>query len=535
MKKSLKTLLVMAVVLVVLGGAAAALWLTAPPTEVEEETSSSTPSIPVIDREAEDVESISVESDAGDFTLVPVEEESASSASSESSASSDDSASSEAASTLVNFTLEEYQDYDLTTSRINTSANSVISLSATKELGSQENLEDFGLTADQALCTITVHYKDGSEDQVMLGAEAGESSGNYILKDDVVYIGYLPSQLYYGPFTYFNNEVYAIGDRVEEVTNDEGVTSQETMSDLMESFEISGVNFPQPVKIVYDETRTSGYLVTEPVTAESGTTAFSEMVTALKSLTATQVVDAGLTPEKLEQYGLAQPAAQVDFTLNGEHHVLTVSEPNEEGHCYLTADEDDVIYEVSESDVTTWADADLMTLRMSYIWLSNIQDVKKLTFTVDGDMVYSYDVTKVLNEEKSTDSVPSYDLVIHNAGGEAIDYEVYQDYYQDLISIAVLSSDLAPYSDTPTLRVEYEYFEEDGSDVIEFFAVEGKDRYAAVLNGELNGLVRKQSVEDLVNSLPDLDQNISPDVEPEEDTGAESEAQEDSAVSSQAE
>ena len=84
MKKSLKTLLVMAVVLVVLGGAAVALWLTAPEPEVEEESSSSTPSYPVIDREAADVESISIESDAGDFTIVPLEEET-SSASSESS------------------------------------------------------------------------------------------------------------------------------------------------------------------------------------------------------------------------------------------------------------------------------------------------------------------------------------------------------------------------------------------------------------------------------------------------------------------
>ena len=71
MKKSLKTLLVMAVVLVVLGGAAVALWLTAPEPEVEEESSSSTPSYPVIDREAADVESISIESDAGDFNHCP--------------------------------------------------------------------------------------------------------------------------------------------------------------------------------------------------------------------------------------------------------------------------------------------------------------------------------------------------------------------------------------------------------------------------------------------------------------------------------
>ncbi len=218
--------------------------------------------------------------------------------------------------------------------------------------------------------------------------------------------------------------------------------------------------------------------------------------------------------------------------MNGEEHTLAVSAPDEEGVCYLTADDHDVVYEVTQDDVATWAGVDLMDLRMSYIWLPNIQDVRKLTLTVDGDMVYSYDVTKVLNEEKSTDSVPSYDLQVKNAGGEDIDYEVYQDYYQDILSIAVLSAEQDPYSDSPTLRIEYEYFEKDGSDVIEFFAVEGKDRYAAELNGEFNGLVRKQSVEDLVASLPDLDRNYSPQVEEENSSAVESEA---SSASSEAE
>ena len=68
--------------------------------------------------------------------------------------------------------------------------------------------------------------------------------------------------------------------------------------------------------------------------------------------------------------------------------------------------------------------------------------------------------------------------------------------------------------------------------MIEFFAVEGKDRYAAELNGEFNGLVRKQSVEDLVASLPDLDRNYSPQVEEENSSTVESEA---SSASSEAE
>ena len=45
-------------------------------------------------------------------------------------------------------------------------------------------------------------------------------------------------------------------------------------------------------------------------------------------------------------------------------------------------------------------------------------------------------------------------------------------------------------------------------DVIEFCPVEGEDaRYAAVLNGGYNGLVRKTEVEALIEKLAPLDAN----------------------------
>ena len=35
----------------------------------------------------------------------------------------------------------------------------------------------------------------------------------------------------------------------------------------------------------------------------------------------------------------------------------------------------------------TWADSDLMDMRMSFVWLPTITNVSRLTLTVDGDMV----------------------------------------------------------------------------------------------------------------------------------------------------
>ncbi len=243
--------------------------------------------------------------------------------------------------------------------------------------------------------------------------------------------------------------------------------------------------------------------------AESGSNTFTEIVTALKSLTVDSAVAVGRTQETLEQYGLAEPYAQIVFDMNGEDHTLAVSAADSEGNRYLIADDNDVVYQVASSTVDSWAEADLMDLRMSYVWLPNITNVSRLTLTVDGDMVYPYDVTRTVNEEKSTEDNTSYDLSIQNAAGEEITYENYQNFYQQLLSVAVLSTKEATYdAGSPVLRVEYQYFDGSEPDVITYCPVEGEDaRYAAVLNGGYNGLVRRSEVDALIEKLAPLDDN----------------------------
>ena len=49
--------------------------------------------------------------------------------------------------------------------------------------------------------------------------------------------------------------------------------------------ELSGTHLEQPIVIDYDESKISTYLITQPIVAESGSNTFTEIVTALKSLT----------------------------------------------------------------------------------------------------------------------------------------------------------------------------------------------------------------------------------------------------------
>ena len=136
-----------------------------------------------------------------------------------------------------------------------------------------------------------------------------------------------------------------------------------TLADVLYHIEFSGTHLSAPIVIDYDETVVSGYRISQPVTAESGSNTFNEIVTALKSLTANSVAALGRTPENLEAYGLAEPYAQISFDLNGQEHTLAVSEAGSDGTRYLLYDDADLIYTVADDSVSLWAEAQLMDLR----------------------------------------------------------------------------------------------------------------------------------------------------------------------------
>lgn len=500
MKKSIRALLIMLAVLVVVGGGAAALLLTQPDTAAEESSSSTSVSTEeVINRDTEEISSVSVTNPNASFVLVPVDQETTTSSEEDSSSSS----------TSTQFTIQGYEGFDLNTSSVTGAVDTVVSIYASKNLGEQEDLEQYGLTGDAAT-TVEVQYTDGTSDELVVGNEAGESAGRYILKDGIVYISSsFSGALLETPLYFINTEIYSVADRTEETVDSEGSSSTTTLSDVLYHMELSGTHLEQPIVIDYDDSKISTYLITQPIVAESGSNTFTEIVTALKSLTVDSAVAVGRTQETLEQYGLAEPYAQIVFDMNGEDHTLAVSAADSEGNRYLIADDNDVVYQVASSTVDSWAEAELLDLRMSYVWLPNIKDVSAMILTTGDGTEYRFDVERVVNEEESTEDETEYDLVVTNGDGQSVDYENYQDFYQLALSQAVLSTDTVEYSQEDlTLEITYEYFDGSEADVITYCAVPDQEqRLAALLNGGYSGMVRRSEVESLIESLTQVYEN----------------------------
>lgn len=166
MKKTGRNILIMLLVLLVLGGVSA--WLFLVPSQEEAENSSSAPSSQVssaagetlVKLKAEDVTSISVKNQEDSFQFVSQGED---------------------------FSLEGYEDCDLNTTMISSSVGNLLSMTASKNLGSQEDLKEFGLSGEAAV-EVEISRKDGTKEKLTLGGKAGESAGRYVLKDGTVYI-----------------------------------------------------------------------------------------------------------------------------------------------------------------------------------------------------------------------------------------------------------------------------------------------------------------------------------------------------------
>lgn len=487
MKKNLKYILILLVVLLVLGGAAALLLMF--PQNGGEETSSLpvssevTENEKITNRETSDIKAVTVKNTLASFVLVPEGEE---------------------------FTIQGYENYPVNRSSVRSTVDALARLQIAKDLGERSDLSDFGLTGSDCV-TVELQYKDGTSDKLVLGANPGETAGRYVLKDGKVYVGLGVSDYLYGDgFDYFSSQLYEIPDRTEQTTDDAGNPTSKEAEDILYHLKLSGTQFPEPIEIDYDKRAVSLYLITEPVMAESGNAAHTAVMDDLKALTqADRVVYAGTDEAALEKYGLKEPAAVAEFTMNSsEGHIVSVSAATGDGLRYLTLDDKNMIYQVHDSAVSSWASADLLKLRQGYIWLANIMQVQRTTINVGGDMVYVFETTRELDEDRSTEQNPYYDLTIKNAAGQTLDLPTYRSFYQDMLAIAVMNTERTePTDDEFAWSIVYQYFD-GGADRVSFYPF-GDDRYIAQLNGDFNGIVRKSDADKVVARLPEITQMLA--------------------------
>ena len=469
MKKNTKYLALALGCVVVLGGAVAALTLTGGSGEdtASSSAASTAETIPLIDKTEEDLASVTITYEQGSFTIHARTETTVESVASGSSEAPEET-------TQVVYSVDELDGLTLDDSAVEGIAGDAYSLNAQKDIGVVEDLSEFGL--DPAAATVSATFQDATSDNVYLAyLDDGILGSVNDLADTAIY------------------ELEVAQDDSEAASNAAmaGVSSEYA---IINELHLSGTAFEQEVTMYYEEG--TGYMLSEPRQATADSTKASDIATALTSLSADSLVKYHPTEEDLQEYGLAEPAVVCEFTANGqpETHTISVSAVDGDGNRYLMYGGIDAVWLVSNDTVTAWADADPFYLQSTLNLMPNIVTVETMTLTLDGQE-YKFTLQRQVDEEASTEDSTEYIYTVTNADGLELDYEEnFKHFYLTFISILTAEDyDQMPTGE-PYLTCTYTYFDEEGSDTIEFYKVSDR-RYATVENGDLKGLALSDTVD----------------------------------------
>lgn len=479
MKKTTKNIIIALAVLLILGIAAAVL-LTLPEQAAEEEsgtasTSSSEKLDLIIDHSLDEVEKMTLENNIVDETwvIVPPEDENSS-------------------KTLV---FEGWEDVNVVDSEISTLARSFYTLYEMKEIGEVEDLAEYGLKGSGEV-KVVVDYTDGTTETIVVGRTAGETSGRYVLCDGIVYIASISSMIEQKQTDFVNTEILTIV--TEDTVSEDGTATMENEA-VVQSMHFSGKNYPEEVLLQKSvDNRVYTYEMVSPIYGGAGVSQMNLIVAQLESITATGVAAVHASEEDLAQWGLDEPSAVLEFEINEEEHVIRLGNLVN-GEYSLMIDDNDTIYMISEDSVNEWANKSVFELRECYVYLVGIKDVKTLTVE-DENGTNVYNTTRVLNEEKSTESVEIYDITKVVKDGKDVDYDTaYQPFYASLLSVCVMNEEFAEPKGEALMTVTYGYFDGGDADVVEFYAHPDNDRRCVVLlNGQNVGVIRYSDVADLI-------------------------------------
>lgn len=481
MKKTTKYIIISLASLIVLIGALYLFAILEPEVVVEEVESSSESeeeeAVVILEIEETEVVSFEVTNPSTEMSYTVTTEE----------VTTDD-----VTSTTTTYTLDGYEQYELDTS-MPYAMKVLYSLEAAREIGEVEDTSIYGFTDDVA-ATIVINLEDGSSEEIVVGSVSSGTSGNYVLVDDVVYIAVISQSLFETP-----EDWYSLYYFDETLYDDTGTATTTTF----EYLNFSGTNFYTDVEVLYYEDLYSYYMQDEFEGVYANFTFMENMATNTVALSTTSVVLLNATEEDLETYGLAEPMASLDFSVNGVEHQISVSSKEVSGERYVFVDgATDVIYTVDSASVETWAEIGVQGVRNSYVFMPAIMDTETVTFEIFGEEG-EIALERTVDEESTTDTTTSYDYTAEFNGTET-EYTNATAFYLPLISVAVLNLTELECEEEPSITVTFEYYE-GGEDVLEYYkSVDEDNRYVAFLNGNYTATVRLSNLETLSEAYDTL-------------------------------
>jgi len=357
--------------------------------------------------------------------------------------------------------------------RYNSSTVSQIALSS-YSVGSskliEENAQDLSKYGLDKPVVVTVETKDGSKSSFEIGKMA--PTGNYY------YIK--PS----GENNVYTLSVYTIEDIL---------LSREDLIDKtlyeVEEQDVTALSMEKDGEKFFEVKRTgeASWQMLYPIDGKASGATLSEILAGLTGLTAADFVD--LNPDSYGQYGLDRPRYLYEFTTSDGKNikVLFGREDNTGKFIYAKLGDEPEVFTVNVTSVP-FLDKRLMEVADRFVYITNIQEVDKITVDMDG---YHLDIeidTDPEDRDKDRFYVNGKDATFKDEREQ----QPFRKYYQALIGLVI--DEIAPNETPqgePEIVLNYTRNTDPYTMKVEFIPRDDK-YYHVVRNGKYAGvLVRK--------------------------------------------
>lgn len=430
-----------------------------------------------------EITKIDVDNETGKYTLLsetPTVEVTA----------SDGTASTTTESTI--YTLVGYENMELYGGSPDMLANDAAAVTASKIVNDGSAKADFGF--DKPRATVNVTYNNGDTAKIIVGDDAPDSQGTYLMVNDDKNV-YLASTDSADGFL-----LGAMGMLSTEI----GSAASDDGGNVFSKMVFGGTLFGGDV--VFEYANSDAYSETYKITSPDNVLANEEVVTYMinnvRNLKAEEVVAVNAEKDKISEYGLDEPYATVEAEYPDLKVSYKASKPDGEGVFYMLSN--GVIYKMS-TDSVPWVLHDYNDCIVKSVMRPKYNSVKAITVSANGNE-YKFDI----DTQTTTEDDQEITTTNVKCNGAAIDTEKFSIYYQNLVS-AERSGGVEKIADNKksVLKVTFTY-NDDTTTTAEYYEAENR-KSPVMINDTLGTFAYETYVTKMLKDTPKIAANESVD------------------------
>ena len=422
MKKTTKTLIISIAAVVLLVGVFLLVYFLLPqqedPKDIENQDTSSSDSSDytaedevtdyhLITHIPADIEKIEVDNETGKYTLLadtPTTEVT----------DSDGTTSTQTEATV--YTLVGFEDMELLGGNPDMLANDAAAVEAGRIVNDGSKKSDFGFDSPRA--TVNVTYKGGDKATIIVGDDAPDNQGTYLMVNDDKNV-YL--------VTTDSADGFLLG-AMGMISTQIGSAAADESGNVFSKMVFGGSLFGGDVVFEYanDSAYSETYRITSPDNVLANEEVVTYMINNVRNLTAEEVMAVNADESRIKEYGLNDPYVTVEAEYPDIKVSYKATKPDSEDKVYILSG--GVIYKIGKESVP-WALHDYNECVDASIMDPKLSAVSAITVEANGKE-YKFDVK---NETTTQDDVETTTTTV-TCNGTAIDEDKFNVFYQNLTS-----------------------------------------------------------------------------------------------------